>query len=305
MKKILVPVDFSEYSENAIRMAGYFAGIKGMAVKVLHILEEPGNFNLGINIPFISDDKSKDYSPEQIQSINEHFRKLALTYLPNNPDNEVEVRKVQGSATSEILSEDCDVIIMGRRRPENREPLWSGTIAEKVIRLSAYPVITVGELPLDYKIKNIAFASDFEEEDIKPALLRVLDLTQIFDADLHLVYVQLNRNYLNNKKTETKVKDLIDKYNLADYDLNIYVADSEEEGIARYTEEFNTDLLVMCTHGRTGLSHFFKQSVSENISAYGSVPVLTYNINKKKIDRSTQPISRVVVKEKKKETKKF
>lgn len=300
MKKILVPVDFTAYSENAIRVAGYFADVKGMEVRLLHIVESPSK---GLNIPFVSQSDKKEYLPEYIQSAEDQMTKMASRHIPANVLFDTEVRKTSESITDELLKEECDVIIMGRKRPENHESIWSGSIAEKMVRLSSIPVITVGELKDAFKIKNIAFASDFSEEEVKPVLLRVLDLAQIFDADLHLVYVQLNRNYLNNKQTENKVREMLEKLDLQNFDFNIYVADSAEEGIMRYTDDYPTDLLVMCTHGRTGLAHFFRQSISENISAYGSVPVLTYNIKKDKIDRATQPIARTMIRKRSRETK--
>jgi hypothetical protein len=59
----------------------------------------------------------------------------------------------------------------------------------------------------------------------------------------------------------------------------------------------------MVTHGRSGIGHFFKDSVAENVSSYGTIPVLTYNISKKKIDRSAKPITRTTYKKRTRENK--
>ena len=45
--------------------------------------------------------------------------------------------------------------------------------------------------------------------------------------------------------------------------------------IARFVEEENADLIVMATHGRTGLSHMLMGSVAEKIIRHATVPVLT------------------------------
>lgn len=289
MKRILVPIDFTSYSDNAVKMAAYFAKKKNMGVKLLHVIEEKGKGNL----PFQKSKKEDEYMPEMIQAAEDQMRKLLACEVPDEVVKEYEVRQTNISVSKEIVSEECDLIIMGRRRPENRESMWAGSVAEKVVRLSAMPVITVGELPETFEIKNIAFASDFSEKDnLQPVLQRVYDLAGIFNADLHYVYVQLNREFLNVKDSERKIKDKIKDFDLGRYDLNIFVAETEEEGITEYIEEYGCDLLVMVTHGRTGMATYFKQSIAENMAAYGSVPVLTYNINKDKIDRSTQPITR-------------
>ena len=41
-----------------------------------------------------------------------------------------------------------------------------------------------------------------------------------------------------------------------------------------YTEKNNVDLIVMSTHGRSGLSRFFFGSVAEKVSRHSRVPVL-------------------------------
>jgi len=298
MKKILVPVDFTSYSENAVRMAGYFAGVKGMEVKLLHIIEKSGMI-----AKLLNNTEKKDYLPEYIQAAEGQLEKYASCYLPVDGNNSWEVRATGEDISDELLKETgYEVLIMGRKRIENRR-VFSGSIAEKMVRLSPVPVITVGELESDFKIKNISFASDFSEDEIKPILQRVLDLALIFNADLHLVYVQLNRYFLTTQQTKEKVNGLLKKFDLEKFNINIYVADSEEEGITKYTEEYKTDLLVMVTHGRNGFSQFFNDSISENVSLYGKVPVLTYNMKKEKIDRAVKPITRTLFKRREKEAK--
>jgi nucleotide-binding universal stress UspA family protein len=47
------------------------------------------------------------------------------------------------------------------------------------------------------------------------------------------------------------------------------------EEINRYVEEAGIDLIVMATHGRTGLKHVMMGSVAEKVVRTASVPVLT------------------------------
>ena len=45
--------------------------------------------------------------------------------------------------------------------------------------------------------------------------------------------------------------------------------------IIRFAEEENADLIILATHGRTGLSHMLMGSVAEKVVRHSSVPVLT------------------------------
>lgn len=45
--------------------------------------------------------------------------------------------------------------------------------------------------------------------------------------------------------------------------------------IMRYSKEHSIDIIVMGTHGYTGLTHIFMGSVAEKVVRYSSIPVLT------------------------------
>jgi nucleotide-binding universal stress UspA family protein len=287
MKKILVPIDFTEYSKNAFRMAAYMARVKGMSIKLLHVIEEPIQIE---GVPFINKDKGEMI--ELKKNTEEHLRRMAALEKIDEIDVQYEVRTTKKAIAKEILNEECDLIIMGRRRPLNAEVFWTGSVAEKTIRLSSIPVITVGELSENYAINNIVFASDFEEPEIAPIIQRVIDLAAIFKANLNFLCVVINREILSEKTSEKSVRERLNKFDLKDHDVNIYFAASQEEGIRQYVDDTGADLLALCTHARSGFSQFFIGSIAENMAAYAGVPVLTYSISKKKIERAARPIKR-------------
>lgn len=47
-----------------------------------------------------------------------------------------------------------------------------------------------------------------------------------------------------------------------------------EEDILKMTENYNTDLLVMGTYGRSGLKHLFMGSVAERVMRHSNIPVM-------------------------------
>lgn len=290
MKKILVPIDFTENANNAFRMATYMARVKGMSIKLLHIIEEKGS--IINNLPFFKKDQS-EYLSEMERSTREQMERLAALERNNEIVVEHEVRRSKEGAAKEILKEPCDLIIMGRRKEEDVEEVhFTGSVTEKVVRLSPVPVITVSWLPPDFSIRKIVFASDFQEPEINPIIQRVFDLSHIFKAELHFLYIELNRQFLTESNSQRKVKEYIKNFDLKGKDVEVYFAPTQEDGLTDYIIENKPDLLVLCTHGRKGLSHFFIGSVAENMAAYSNIPVLTYNINPKKISRSAQSITR-------------
>ncbi|MEA3347870.1 MAG: universal stress protein [Pseudomonadota bacterium] len=57
------------------------------------------------------------------------------------------------------------------------------------------------------------------------------------------------------------------------------------EEIIKYAKEIDADLIVMATHGHTGLSHILLGSVAEKIVRYAPCPVLTTRVDKDDLDR--------------------
>ena len=69
-----------------------------------------------------------------------------------------------------------------------------------------------------------------------------------------------------------KVKDTLKKQGIATRAVTIVGNPADE--ILGYTEKNNVDLIVMSTHGRSGLSRFFFGSVADKVSRHSRVPVL-------------------------------
>src|SRR6478736_8209988 len=108
MKTILVPTDFSDFSNNAIKYAAHFARVKGMAVKVLHIIEEPGVLG---KIPFLNKGKTEEDLREQEATTRAHLERLIALENSDQVKMEYEVRRTTNGVAKEILDEPCDVIV--------------------------------------------------------------------------------------------------------------------------------------------------------------------------------------------------
>lgn len=137
-KKILVPTDFSRHSDLALQYASMLALQFKSELILMHVVE------------------SLAYSVTDTLNIVEHRRALetiAGTLLDNLCKevraNGLEVRTflASGYAYKEILKrakqEQVDLIVMGTHGRTGVEHLLLGSVAEKLVRLSACPVLTV------------------------------------------------------------------------------------------------------------------------------------------------------------------
>ncbi len=135
-------------------------------------------------------------------------------------------------------------------------------------------------------IKRILFPTDFSEH-AKYAFRYALDIARRFGADVYLVHVVHSfpemRPYnvrqlidLMVKNAETSLRELLktrkDHEVILRPVVRVGVEDMEITGLA---QEEQIDLIVMGTHGRTGLGHALLGSVAERVVRRAPCPVLT------------------------------
>ena len=76
----------------------------------------------------------------------------------------------------------------------------------------------------------------------------------------------------------TAYKEFVEKYDIKNYSLHIFNDANIENGITNFSKTIDADLIGMCTHGRTGLAHFFNGSISEDLVNHTTKPIITFKI---------------------------
>lgn len=295
MKKILVPIDFSKYSLNALKVAAYIAKVKEMDIRLVHIVEDSytpyanmtGRGLIETNAWLTYRNEIKDATKQQLEEIAEGVRKKNIQV-----EFEVILDMAKRAIVKDAEDNDVDLIVMGSHGHNDLEDIFIGGTSEKVIRTSAIPVLTVHESSENYKIDKIVFASDFEEAAIESILEKVIHFAEIFMAELFLVRVNTPSKLFSGPGSRERVDELAKKFKLHAGAVTSYSDRSEEEGIVNYAKEVGADLIALGTHGRTGLARLFKGSIAEDVVGYSPIPVLTYNISREKISRSIQPVTK-------------
>lgn len=279
MKTIIVPVDFSEYSEYALEAAAILAKKYHAQITAVHMLElstvhaygeETKNDQLERGLFYIKKaehefDKflNRDYLSEiSITPIIRHFKVF--------------------SELGEVAEENkADLIVMGSKGSSGLNEFFIGSNTEKVVRYSKIPVLVVKSKPLDWNINRVVFATDFSEET-SDAFLTLIRLLKPLNAELQLINVnEPGESFKDTDEMERNVESFLMS---AEGNLNrlkdvYYISDrSAEKGILKYANKVNADMIAIVTHGRTGLAHFFEGSISEDLANHGDFPILTLKI---------------------------
>ena len=277
MKRIIVPIDFSEHSEYALKAAAQLAKKYDSEIFAIHMLElshailtsvgEPNEpqaiFYLKLAENKFKDFLSKDYLKDiKVTPIVKHFKVFS------------EINEV-------AKKHDADLIIMGSHGTSGVKELFIGSNTERVVRHTDIPVLVVKNELLEIDFQTVLFACDFSEDSIKP-YINAVNLCNEMGSKLYMVYVNLpNDRFKSSIEIEKRIVNFFTK---ADKNLDRmkdvhYVSDyTVEDGILNFSYKIGADLIAIPTYGKKGLSHFFQGSVGEDIANHATLPVMTFKI---------------------------
>ena len=157
IKKVLVPIDFSDYSKSSLRYAVNFAKQFNAEIYLIYVIEPviyPPDFSMGqIAIPSVN--------AEWGERAKEELENLAKTEIPEG----VNVKTIlkNGKPFMEIIDaaseEDVDLIIIATHGHTGVEHILFGSTAEKVVRKAPCPVLTLRE-----PVKGFMFRDEIKKE---------------------------------------------------------------------------------------------------------------------------------------------
>ncbi|NEM98395.1 universal stress protein [Pontibacter burrus] len=280
MRRILVPTDFSEQAQYAFEVAVSIARRTGAAIKLLHVIDAPRGTSFSATGDVIFNDNMEQlYMMRLLETTKTDMHKLIGTVEHRGVEvvQEVDVARIVGKIRQVIADDKIDLVVMGSKGSSGLDEFLIGSNTEKVVRTAECPVITVKQRQTDFHPREIVLASNFRRE-VGKAMEVFKSFQQLFDARIHLVYINTPGAFESSSNLRSKLAHAAEKYALQNYTINIYNDVVEEDGILHFAEDINADMIMMATHGRTGLSHLLSGSIAEDLVNHTSRPVLTYQL---------------------------
>jgi len=288
---ILAPVDFSSASQHGLAFAAAVAGKFHSRLHLLHVVEPP-----------VLPEWGYAHIPQREAKLR-HAAEEKLQQLPAgcgvDPRWIQSVKIRSGDAAGEICQaaaeQHCDLVVIASHGLGGPRHAFSGSTAERVVRRAPCPVLTVRDQALrkrdtglpGFDVKRLVVTTDFSEES-KKAFPYALALARKFEASLILLYVvpahmpaELSHLgfLLEERRLLTEARERLPRFRQAELDPHLHVDTLVMNGapaheICRTAETQAVDLIIMATHGHTGLKHFMVGSVTENVVRHAPCPVL-------------------------------
>jgi nucleotide-binding universal stress UspA family protein len=314
IKNILVPVEVHENAASVVTWAALMARTLRSRLTLLHVNEslEPLKHRPilpGGGVPGTAT-TLEEWRNTYEHTARQELKRLAAQC---GPEVSVETVLLEGRAHATILGylekTPCDLVVMGTHGRPWYQRLLIGSTAETVLRTSSLPVLIVhntveGQKPP--QLKKLLLPSDFsvsgmisEEWALRLAshgteeviLVHAVEnpLLDIYDPDkaeidLRKIMEESRQHPPRSaqpfwdhahKVAHAKLTHIRQQFLGAQLQVELVVREGPAgEDILKVAEQKDVDLIVMATHGRTGVRRFVLGSVAEKVVRTASCPVL-------------------------------
>lgn len=273
MKKILVPCDFSEISENALNYAVGLAKYFSSTLVLLHIEQIPV-----INTEFgLSSYTLTDTTTNSLASLKQLVQKIQLSEptLTN-----IEYYAEMGNATDTIVSYcnklNIDLTVMGISGHGSKfMKNIIGSTSVSVAKHVDMPVLIVPPKYTFKKIQNVAYACEYDHElEKNSSLIQVKYINTMLGSKLNILHVVPEAHELNEE--EANIDDFVEhKFENATHRTFILTENETSKGLIRFVENHEIDLLIVEPKKHNLFHKIFFPSTTTDVAFFSPVPVLT------------------------------
>lgn len=278
IQHILVPTNFLDYAINAGHYAVQFAAQHNAKVTLFHTY----------HIPVVDPLVPSEYLAELAETAEGNARKSIMQQVDDlreaypNMVEYIDQHISMGFAADEILAVaekmGVDAIIMGTRHTEKVQRILLGSVLGTIVEKASVPVIVVPDHIPYHPIKNILFASEFNDTEDLHSINRVLDFTSKLNATLYSVHIQNEDPDENDTARIQNIRSLYEgKLGEGKVHFENIAYGDVVEGLAKYSTVNDIDLTVMVTHKRGFFEKLFDRSLTKQMAYKTNIPLAVFH----------------------------
>lgn len=292
IRRILFPTDFSRCANQAFAHAVQLAKRHGAELHVLHAYVPYEDHTSLLTTASLAPEVKPGatiLTPPMLQVLEaEQAQSLPITQMV--------IRDIStGPVILDYATEhDIDLIVMGTHGRRGIGHLFLGSVAEEVVRFAACPVFTIKETKEPHRasaFRKILVPVDFSK-NAEQAVRCAKELATLYGAELQLLHIveeQLHpAMYATGRSSifefmpeieitsAKEIERMLKESGGPDVATEIHIREGRaSRDIVRFAESHGSDLIVIATHGLSGIEHLLLGSVTEKVVRFARVPVFT------------------------------
>lgn len=269
MKKILVPLDFSDCSDNALKNAIKLADRMNMELILMH----------SYIVPVAMAEHASGFLTQEIELAEMNAKNRFENLEERFPDlKDVKYhRSVEGGTLLDnirglIKAHDVAFIVMGTHGASGLQRVLLGSNAYSIMKHVKCPVIAIPDGADITRMKHIALGGDYKSIPSHDCIQPLVDLTKALYAELHVIHIDQDKELDHD---EMDIARGLDKYLKSikhsfhfkkDYDV--------EEGLLTFVKEQNVGLLAMISRQHSFLDRLTHGSETKRMIMDIPIPLM-------------------------------
>lgn len=289
IKKIIVPIDFSETSLRALEQATYLARLKKAELILIHVLEDI-EIQDNIKIPVYEREKFvtavNKYGPKmhELESRIESDTNKDLTLLVEKAKKKGALKTSYIIESGKVYKQICnyakvakaDLIVMGTHGIKGFREFVIGSNTFRVVREAECPVLSIQNFaPARLKKIMLPFR---DKAHSRESVNYAIELAKIYNARIHILGIDTEKtdeHFEKMKKEAQQIKKIISKHQIAST-VELTPSTYDTEVLLNHAKKQKADLIaIMADMDRLSLEEFIVGPVVKQIVNHSPIPVLS------------------------------
>lgn len=271
--EIIVPIDFSSDSVNALDHAFSLASILGARVEMIHVKQKQH-----LDPAFLEDTEEL-----KINTVKGYFEILHKRFIDQYPQVKSDYKIREGSVYKEITNQakydDALLIIMGTHGASGIEEYWIGSNAYRVVKYSSCPVITIRYGYTNKSLKKIVLPIDITIY-ARARIPFIADFALQVGAEIHVLAVHETDKPEIKARLNQYLKQTCDF--LASKKINVTAETIQGHNITQsiidYAQSVQADLIAIAIEQTENPANIFIGSYTQQMVNHSPIPVMSVRL---------------------------
>lgn len=268
MKRIIVPIDFSDESLKGLKLAILFANRFKSDLQMVHVQRpKSGKFHIELENQY---NAALDGFEDLIRKYkNELHQDCDFSYIIKNG-------KVHEEIAHQVEAFDDSMIICSTNGESGLSDYIIGSNAYRIVQETERPVITVTSEKYIGDVKKIVMPLDISKET-REKVPMVARIAKAFGSEVHIIKVTGSTNEGIHNKLKmyaSQVKKFFDEQGIK-YQSTLLVGDNISDSTIEYAKTIDADLIAIMTEQTTSFTNFLLGSYAYQMLNTSPIPVLS------------------------------
>ena len=270
MKKILVAIDFSDCSFNALEHAISIANKAEADVEMMFVIKPDTSREMFTEGPKTLSSMVKDKFDEILEKYQPMMGSNKLTYL-------IREGKVYHEIVKEADRKEIFMVMAGTHGASGFEEFWMGSNANRIVSALRKPVITIrGGVSVNRNLEKIMLPLDSTPETRQKVPFTAY-MAKIFNAEVHVLRVYTSSVIAIVRKIDSYAEQVVkhlEEENIR-YVLESVHADNLTDSTIEYALKINANLISIMTEQEISAKNLLLGPYAQQMVNHSPIPVLS------------------------------